>query len=106
MPILYYRADTSKTLHDPTGTFPADANDYVYNYLDNDKLVALGPSPHKLGQLEPHSFLDPAAFYEFTRDKKIDISVSDGRPYRPDSYILISAGFDGIYGTRDDITNF
>ena len=27
-------------------------------------------------------------------------------PYRPDSYILISAGADGLYGTGDDITNF
>jgi len=27
-------------------------------------------------------------------------------PYRPDSYILISAGADGYYGTADDITNF
>ena len=26
--------------------------------------------------------------------------------YRPDSFILISAGKDGIYGTADDITNF
>ena len=28
------------------------------------------------------------------------------RPYRADSYILISAGYDGLYGTRDDICNF
>ena len=28
------------------------------------------------------------------------------RPYRAQSYILISAGKDGLYGTSDDITNF
>jgi hypothetical protein len=27
-------------------------------------------------------------------------------PYRADSYILISAGRDGLYGTADDIVNF
>ena len=27
-------------------------------------------------------------------------------PYKPDSFILISPGKDGIYGTSDDITNF
>ncbi len=27
-------------------------------------------------------------------------------PYKPDSYLTISAGEDGIYGTMDDITNF
>jgi hypothetical protein len=28
------------------------------------------------------------------------------RPYRRDSYILISAGYDGLYGTADDVLNF
>ena len=27
-------------------------------------------------------------------------------PYRPDSYVLISPGLDGLYGTPDDIRNF
>jgi prepilin-type N-terminal cleavage/methylation domain-containing protein len=27
-------------------------------------------------------------------------------PYRKDSFILIAAGFDGLFGTRDDVTNF
>ena len=34
---------------------------------------------------------------------------SDGKvvtPYRPDSFILISAGLDGLYGTGDDVRNF
>ena len=28
------------------------------------------------------------------------------RPCNPDTYILISAGFDGVYGTGDDIVNY
>jgi hypothetical protein len=46
-------------------------------------------------------------FYSYIEDKKVDISISGiSRPYNPKSFILISAGFDGIYGTKDDITNF
>jgi type II secretory pathway pseudopilin PulG len=95
MPILYYKADTSNTVHDVND--PSNSEN-IYDYLDNDRLVQLGPGSvtHPLGDTTTN-------FYEITRDKKID-SVS--RPVRPDSYILISAGFDGIYGTKDDITNF
>jgi len=28
------------------------------------------------------------------------------RPYRSDSFILLSAGPDGLYGTGDDVFNF
>lgn len=55
---------------------------------------------------EPH-WLNPVTFYEEIRNKKIEIP----RPYRADSYILISAGFDGKYGPppdgkTDDVFNF
>jgi len=93
MPVLYYRADTSKTLHDPNA-LPLSEN--IYNYLDNEELVAL-----KTYEEEDH-LLDPPTFYEEIRNKKINIH----RPYRADSYILISAGFDGKYGTKDDVFNF
>jgi len=101
MPILYYKANTLNIKHDPNGTFPTAAGDngYIYNYLDNDELVHLGPA----GVTHP---LDGTGtnFYEITQDKRI--SIDTGRPYRPDSYILISAGFDGMYGTDDDVFNF
>ncbi len=42
-------------------------------------------------------------FYDYIRDPKI---AARPWPYRPDSYILISAGADGLYGTGDDIRNF
>ena len=34
------------------------------------------------------------------------INTQTGDPYRPDTFQLISAGSDGIFGTEDDITNF
>lgn len=107
MPILYYKANVGNTIHDPNGTttaFPTtwnNDNGYIYNYLDNDALVHLGPA----GVTHP---LDgspgPTNFYKITQDKRI--SIKSGWPYRPDSYILISAGFDGVYGTDDDIFDF
>ena len=45
----------------------------------------------------------PIRFYEMTRNENITSTV---RPVRADSYILQSAGYDGDYGTPDDIFNF
>jgi type II secretory pathway pseudopilin PulG len=111
-PILYYKANTSNIIHDPClGITPVptrtSSGDYIYNYYDNDDIVHLASV--QSGTTHP---LDGGAtprtnFYEITRDKRISLqSNGNGRPYRPDSYILISAGFDGIYGTNDDIFNF
>ncbi|MFZ0033672.1 MAG: type II secretion system protein [Sedimentisphaerales bacterium] len=107
MPILYYKANTSNTIHDPNGTFPTVGDDkkYIYNYTDNDNLVKLGPPPWDAAGTDTHPLYGPTTnFYDITRDKRI--SIQNGRPYRPDSYILISAGYDGMYGTKDDVFNF
>lgn len=104
MPILYYKANTSNTKHDPNSLPSAWDNDNgnIYNYFDNDELVSL-PLPWAPTKQHP-MFTDPTIFYEMTRDKKI--SIESGRPNRADSYILISAGPDGEYGTSDDVFNF
>ncbi len=104
MPILYYKANTLNTIHDPNGTFPTIGDDkgYIYNYTDNDELVALG-LPWDTAGTHPLNGTT-TNFYAITKDKRINIVT--GRPYRPDSYILISAGFDGMYGTDDDVFNF
>jgi prepilin-type N-terminal cleavage/methylation domain-containing protein len=94
-PILYYRANTSeKTIRG------------IYNPLDNDAIIQIkeqadnrGDRRHPLGWEDN----DYQYFYDYIRDPKIDARAW---PYKPDSYILISAGADGIYGTSDDIRNF
>lgn len=106
MPILYYKANTAYRNHD--ASLPMTVNDSagnIYNYLDNQELVALGKPWGGSGEHE----LDPAAgsglperFYMNTRSDKIDTP----RPFRADSYILMSAGWDGEYGTADDICNY
>lgn len=98
MPLLYYRADISRHSHNLAD--PGDP-DNIYKYGDNHELAGLGmpwnPGPeHKL-------YTEPRRFYLNTRNYKI---TTMSRPCRADSYILISAGVDGEYGTADDICNF
>ena len=91
-PILYYRANTSEKVIGG-----------IYDVLDNQAIVMAKQQAdgieHKLGRdNNQYEF-----FYDYIRDPKISARVW---PYRPDSYILISAGADGLYGTGDDIRNF
>ena len=93
-PILYYKANTS-------GALIRDK----YKVWDNDSIVYLKYQAdttitQPLGQTaDSYQY-----FYDYITDPKTIGTVP--QPYRPDSYILISAGLDGIYGTSDDIRNF
>jgi hypothetical protein len=98
MPILYYKTDTSKTNHNLEN--PDDPNN-IYNYKDNYALLSLG-IPEDPNTKHP-LFSNPKIFYEMTKNYSI---TTQSRPCRADSYILISAGWDGLYGTKDDIGNF
>ncbi len=111
MPILYYKANTAKSQHD---FMNPDNPENIYNYKDNQDLVMLGkpwdpPSKggtiHRLametGQQPGYRF-----YMNTTNDKLLSSSRAAVRPYRADTYILISAGSDGEYGTPDDISNF
>ena len=111
MPILYYKANTADILHDFENP---DNPQNIYDYRDNHSLVMLGkpwdpPSaggtPHRLaieaGQQPGYRF-----YMNTTNDKVLASSTAAVRPYRADTFILISAGSDGEYGTPDDITNY
>jgi type II secretory pathway pseudopilin PulG len=91
-PILYYRANTSaKTIRE------------IYKAQDNDVLIQLKQQTENKEQPLSRTAGQFQYFYDYIRDPKISARPW---PYRPDSYILISAGADGIYGTSDDIRNF
>lgn len=103
MPILYYKADASNNFHDPnTNPTATNSQGNIYNYWDNQMLVMLG-KPWEQGVSSRHALMDPDRFYKNTRNHKIPYPP---RPYRADSFILITAGLDGEYGTADDICNF
>ena len=96
-PILYYKADTS-------GKIIGD----IYHVRDNWWIVKVHnvpPDNDWLVDTDLFSFYgdpDPPIKKGFIWDSK----VPGHWPYRPDSYLLITAGADGIYGTGDDICNF
>lgn len=99
MPILYYKAHPARLLHDV-----ADPDNSIYDYRDNQQLVLLGKpwdtgSGHKLAT---EGTTPGARFYENTWNEKVTVR----KPFNKDTYILISAGSDGEYGTADDICNF
>jgi len=104
-PILYFKANTnSKTISDPV------FGNCIYNVEDNQTLIAMLPTIlsdgtanlkyHKLGAAAPFD-----EFYDYITDPRVQ-TPAGAWPYKADSYILISAGADGIYGSQDDICNF
>ena len=108
MPILYYRADTTKKKFDGTGIPPGYQD--IYNFNDNFPLIQVAdladgtpPLDHLLATLGGMYLYSP--LYKIV-DQKILSATTRPWPHRPDSYILISAGMDGKYGTEDDICNF
>jgi len=111
MPILYYKANTANIQHDVDNP---DNPQNIYDYRDNHDLVKLGkpfdPPPdggrHRLA-IDPGNPVEGYRFYMNTTNDMVLATVRAAvRPYRADTYILISAGSDGEYGTPDDICNF
>ena len=102
-PILYYRANSSSSLFRDTDE--TDYTKWIYNYDDNEAIIALGKVKDKN---VPHE-LDVDEFYETITSPKATITAGGEERYKPfnkNSYLLMSAGHDGIFGTKDDITNF
>jgi len=82
---------------------PGIAND-IYYYPDNQNLLELGMADGG-GML--HALSDGVNDYLDFENMIINEQVTSvSRPYRADSYILVSAGKDGMYGTPDDMFNF
>ncbi|MHC4172300.1 MAG: type II secretion system protein [Planctomycetota bacterium] len=91
-PILYYKANTSgRTIRE------------IYNASDNDALVLVKQQTDAREHPLNRSANRYQFFYDYIRNPRI---AARPWPYRPDTYILISAGADGLYGTGDDIRNF
>jgi prepilin-type N-terminal cleavage/methylation domain-containing protein len=96
MPILYYKANPSGIGIVQDLRQEADS---IYRYRDNADLLMNIPPP----------VWQPENFYEFIKDQKTTMQKATSSypwPYKSDSYLLISTGIDGQYGTPDDITNF
>jgi type II secretory pathway pseudopilin PulG len=101
-PILYYKANPASKDHRTSAQY----TDRIYNVEDNRYLVALEKLTSSGAKGGAHRLAGGTSFenfYDFITDERV---TAISWPYRPDSYILISAGPDGEYGTKDDICNF
>ena len=132
-PILYYAANafgTNRNMVEPIRTANNQYADGQPRYFHGDNagftgtgdqdgeegwdfgggkhmIAEPGDEPALVGQ-------DTKTFANFIRDQAAARAQADNpnpddaphRPLNPDSYLLISAGIDGVYGTPDDITNF
>jgi type II secretory pathway pseudopilin PulG len=106
MPILYYKANTINFKHNIANP---DDPENIYNYRDNHSLVSLGkPWDTSSSTNSPHRLLvdDNPRGVRFCLNTKNEKVTTASRPYRADTFILISAGYDGDYGTPDDICNY
>ena len=96
-PILYYRA--------APGAMLTDVITDIYDATDNAAFVGAwsGPTDPLADDSGTYS-----GFYNYITNTQIGNpgSLNDAVPYSPESFILISAGKDGIYGNEDDIANF
>lgn len=108
MPILYYRADSSKVGHSAATMDASTYNvgDALYVFNATTKGIAGLPVPF-IGPGSVHPMAANAdghqLFYNATANPNFSNPL---RPYRAESFILHSAGPDGLYGTTDDIFNF
>jgi type II secretory pathway pseudopilin PulG len=106
MPVLYYKADSSKIAHDAilASLAPGSGNANIYNFDDNYAITALGCPWESAATVNPHPmFTDPRIFLKAITNDKV---TATPRPHNEDGYILLSAGWDGLYGTQDDVYNF
>jgi prepilin-type N-terminal cleavage/methylation domain-containing protein len=121
LPVLYFKADSSKRfrLTQAKAEVPANSllsteyRNWIYNFDDNLPLiqlpVLLDPTlPDKdYTDIDNDSVTENQAevFYE-NITQTADKDRLFYKPYNTETFILISAGWDGVYGTKDDITNF
>lgn len=126
-PILYFKADPTKRFRvdatNTTQTATLAAKEYkswVYDLDDNLNILNFSwlrelpsgiPGNTKHYTVDPDdssaatATLNPEYFYQQLTQRS-DPDRDYYKPYNQNTFLLISAGWDGIYGTKDDITNF
>ncbi len=122
-PILYWKADPAGIyMVDRGREFSDSASRGVYHWEDNghlvnpthaDRLILRAGAPEHRLAMDLNDLVgytvdnfpvydDRFSFACYIRNMSVQATLS---PQRRDSYLLISPGNDGVYGTGDDITN-
>lgn len=118
-PVLYWRADPAgvRFADEDLDRLRSPALRGRYHWIDNDELVASGSRDvlvlradnevHKLDWEQvpdrPGIKFTPGFFQYYIQNQDVQ---AKNYPHRGDSYLLVSPGADGLYGTADDIANF
>ncbi|MGE0481506.1 MAG: type II secretion system protein [Phycisphaerae bacterium] len=134
-PILYYSANTQRSADAsaPMARFDeASGVKGIYQFKDNGLWTGLclgtrtgaicttpwwdfGAGKHHISNFGPTDPPDRTnvaddnetfCYYVMNRNAYETTNEQTVTPVKKDSFILISAGRDGLYGTRDDVTNF
>lgn len=101
-PVLYFRARANFTMQDSQDV--DDIEDDIYYYGDNASILDLGMPDDGFDYTVVAGGTTPEEnFEDMIRNENVQTVL---RPYRADTYILVSAGKDGDFGTADDIFNF
>jgi len=99
--ILYYAAsERAKGIDMENAGYTA--RDNIYFYEDNQIITEAGTGQFRDVNGD-NDFKDD--FWNFIEDKEAGIG-NVRRPHNPESFILISRGWDGLYGSDDDIVNW
>lgn len=125
-PIVYFVADDTSSLFREMEDKPStpfnettETSMWIYDYQDNQCIFNLpglkDGSQHKYdfeyqeGDPAMHGndlFYEAITNPEATRQSTVNSSIYFRKPYNARSFLLISAGWDGIFGTKDDVQNF
>ena len=124
MPLLYFKGDSTKrfrvdsslqSVPDASYVDNADYSNWMYNFGDNlpilelawlrDPTIPLTEWGGHYPDEDNNGWSRARMFYERIT-QTADPDRNYYKPFNADTFILISAGWDGIYGTKDDIVNF
>lgn len=110
LPILYLRARSGASgIYSNNGNYQYDVRQ-IEPYLRDtpkDGLKEVGPFGDPSDQGNDYgSAKKPFGGYHYFRHPTLGGDNATGTPRQKDGYVLISAGPDRIYGTRDDITSW
>ncbi len=134
-PILYYRAnDQAKSPFTEWSSWPGSVSGVgVYDYVDNAPITGnadtgdlgfnfgvgtvgdenyyhwfydLGWDSGAAGARPDDKTFAAALYDKELYEQSLQGSVGKVWPHRPDTFVFISAGPDGVFGTTDDIKNF
>jgi prepilin-type N-terminal cleavage/methylation domain-containing protein len=114
-PILYYKANAASRYFISDIDDVPETSRWIYDYEDNRAIIELGTMEDQA--VDHHfdqAFTDDDGkngweiFYKTITNPTVDPTATGQfmKPFNSKTYILISAGRDGIYGTKDDISNF